>query len=54
MNRITLTEPKQTQDVRKLCKHAEREHESKKLAVLIERVKRQLAARRASSDPRVA
>jgi hypothetical protein len=54
MNRITLTEPKQTQDVRKLCKHAEREHESKKLAVLIERVKRQLAARQSNSDPRVA
>jgi hypothetical protein len=54
MNRITLTEPKQTQDVRKLCKHAEREHESKKLAVLIERVKRQLAARQGTSDPRVA
>jgi len=54
MNRITLTEPKQNQDVRKLCKHAEREHESKKLAVLIERVKRQLAAQQRSSDPRVA
>ena len=54
MNRITVSEPKQTQDVRKLYKHAEREHESKKLAVLIERVKRQLAARPAASDSRVA
>jgi hypothetical protein len=54
MNRIAFSEPKQNQDVRKLVKHAEREHESKKLAVLIERVKRQLAAREAPSGVRVA
>jgi hypothetical protein len=30
------------QDFQKMCKQAERDHESKKLVVLIERVKRQL------------
>ena len=34
-----------SQDFQKMCKQAERDHESKKLAVLIERVKRQLAER---------
>ena len=33
------------QDFQKMCKQAERDHESKKLVVLIERVKRQLADR---------
>jgi hypothetical protein len=33
------------QDFQKMCKQAERDHEAKKLAVLIERVKRQIAAR---------
>ena len=32
----------QAQDFQKMCKQAERDHESKKLVVLIERVKRQL------------
>lgn len=33
------------QDFQKMCKQAERDHESKKLIVLIERVKRQLQER---------
>ena len=33
------------QDFQKMCKQAERDHESKKLVVLIERVKRQIAER---------
>jgi hypothetical protein len=35
----------QPQDFQKMCKQAERDHESKKLVVLIERVKRQLENR---------
>jgi len=33
------------QDLQKMCKQAERDQESKKLAVLIERVKQQIAER---------
>jgi len=33
------------QDFQKMCKQAERDHESKKLVVLMERVKKQIAAR---------
>jgi hypothetical protein len=33
------------QDFQKMCKQAERDHESKKLTVLMERVKRQLEER---------
>ena len=33
------------QDFQKMCKQAERDHESKKLILLIERVKRQIADR---------
>ena len=33
------------QDFQKMCKQAERDHESKKLVVLIDRVKRQIAER---------
>ena len=33
------------QDFQKMCKQAERDHEAKKLVVLMERVKRQLAER---------
>ena len=33
------------QDFQKMCKQAERDHESKKLTVLMERVKRQIAER---------
>lgn len=33
------------QDFQKMCKQAERDHESKKLAVLMERVRRQIAER---------
>jgi hypothetical protein len=33
------------QDFQKMCKQAERDHESKKLVVLMERVKRQIAER---------
>ena len=33
------------QDFQKMCKQAERDHESKKLVVLMDRVKRQIAER---------
>ena len=33
------------QDVQKMCKQAERDHETKKLIFLMERVKRQIAER---------
>ncbi len=33
------------QDFQKMCKQAERDHEAKKLTVLMERVKRQIAER---------
>jgi hypothetical protein len=33
------------QDFRKMCRQAERDHEAKRLIVLMERVKRQIAAR---------
>ena len=36
------------QDFQKMCKQAERDHESKKLVVLIKRVKRQIAERESS------
>lgn len=34
------------QDFQKMCKQAERDHEAKKLVVLMERVKKQIAARK--------
>jgi hypothetical protein len=40
-NRVTYA----PQDFQKMCKQAERDHESKKLVVLIDRVKRQIAER---------
>jgi hypothetical protein len=40
-NRITYG----PQDFQKMCRQAERDHESKRLAVLMERVKRQIAER---------
>ena len=45
------------QDFQKMCKQAERDHESKKLVVLMERVKRQIAERdnpSSKNDPRSA
>lgn len=42
---MTFREENQPRDFHKMCKQAERDHESKKLAVLIERVKRQLEER---------
>jgi hypothetical protein len=33
------------QDFQKMCQQAERDHESKKLVVLLDRVKKQIAAR---------
>lgn len=33
------------QDFQKMCKQAERDHESKKLVILMDRVKRQIAER---------
>jgi hypothetical protein len=43
-NRVTYA----PQDFQKMCKQAERDHENKKLIVLMERVKRQIAARQNS------
>jgi hypothetical protein len=40
-NRVTYA----PHDFQKMCKQAEREHESRKLVVLMERVKRQIAER---------
>jgi len=40
-NRVTYS----PQDFQKMCDQAERDHESKKLVVLMERVKRQIAER---------
>lgn len=40
-NRVTYA----PQDFQKMCKQAERDHETKKLVLLMERVKRQIAAR---------
>jgi hypothetical protein len=40
-NRVTYA----PQDFQKMCKQAERDHESRKLIVLMERVKRQIAER---------
>jgi hypothetical protein len=40
-----LRETQPSQDFQKMCKQAERDHESRKLAILIERVKYQLAQR---------
>ncbi len=39
------------QDFQKMCKQAERDHESKKLVVLMERVKRQIAEGKNSVFP---
>jgi hypothetical protein len=40
-----------SQDFQKMCEQAERDHESKKLVVLIDRVKRQLAERKDGAKP---
>jgi len=44
-NRVTFA----PQDFQKMCKQAERDHESKKLVVLMNRVKRQIAERENSA-----
>lgn len=41
-NRVTYA----PQDFQKMCKQAERDHESKKLLVLMDRVKKQIAERK--------
>jgi len=49
---MDLRETQPSQDFQKMCKQAERDHESKKLAILIERVKHQLDRKRgAPLDP---
>jgi len=40
-NRVTYA----PQDFQKMCQQAERDHEAKKLVVLLDRVKKQIAAR---------
>jgi len=41
---MVFREAYEAQDDRRMCKHAERDHETKKLVVLIDRLNRQLAA----------
>jgi hypothetical protein len=41
---MVFREAHEAQDDRRMCKHAERDHETKKLIVLIDRLNRQLAA----------
>jgi hypothetical protein len=48
---MTLHELQPAQDFQKMCRQAERDHESKKLAMLIERVRRQLAERENEAGP---
>ena len=43
-NRVTYA----PQDVQKMCKQAERDHETRKLILLMDRVKKQIAAREES------
>ena len=45
-----LRQTQPSQDFQKMCRQAERDHESKKLEVLIQRVKRQLAERQDGSS----
>ena len=45
-NRVTYA----PQDFQKMCKQAERDHETRKLALLMERVKRQIAERGGSGQ----
>lgn len=47
-NRVTYA----PQDFQKMCKQAERDHETKKLALLMDRVKRQIAERGGSGENR--
>lgn len=42
------------QDLQKMCKQAERDQESKKLVVLMERVKRQIAERESPGSKKTA
>jgi hypothetical protein len=42
---MTLRAAQPGQEFQRMCKQAERDHESKKLAVLIERLRRQIAHR---------
>ena len=49
-----LRDDLQLQDFHKHSKQIEREQESKKLALLMERVKRQLAERQGAPGPRIA
>jgi hypothetical protein len=39
------------QDFQKMCKQAERDHEAKKLVVLMDRVKKQIAAQKDVGEP---
>ncbi len=42
---MVFREAFETQDIRRMCKHAERDHEKRKLNVLLDRLNRQLAKR---------
>ena len=47
-NRVSYT----PQDFQKMCQQAERDHESKKLTILLERVKRQIAEKANPEAPK--
>lgn len=42
---MVFREAFETQDIRRMCKHAERDHEKRKLNVLLDRLNQQLAKR---------
>lgn len=48
---MVFREVYETQDFRRMCKHAERDHETKKLDLLMERLNRQLAEQGRKSSP---
>jgi hypothetical protein len=48
---MVLREAYESQDIRRMSKHAERDHETKKLVVLIDRLNRQLAAQGKPINP---
>jgi hypothetical protein len=50
---MSNTDTQQAHDVQRMCKQAERDHESRKLVALLERIQRQLAERGKRSDPQV-
>jgi hypothetical protein len=48
--KMVFREAFETQDVRRMCKHAERGHETKKLMALIDRLNRKMAEQKISGN----